>query len=89
MGRSRKNAKAPSRAKRLRNASKETAAKQQYRAIHLDVREHENAARRAASQHAPWACRSPRINPPAAAGRRPPTDHFIPIWPATNLLLYL
>jgi hypothetical protein len=22
------------------------------------------------SQHAPWACRSPRINPPPAAGRR-------------------
>jgi hypothetical protein len=46
MGRSRKNAKAPSRAKRLRNASDETAAKQQYRAIHLDVRERENVARR-------------------------------------------
>jgi hypothetical protein len=46
MGRSKKNAKAPSHAKRLRNASKETAAKQQYRAIHVDVRERENAARR-------------------------------------------
>jgi hypothetical protein len=46
MGRSRKNAKAPSRAKQLRNAVKETAAKQQYRAIHLDVRVHENAVRR-------------------------------------------
>jgi hypothetical protein len=45
MGCSRKNAKAPSRAKRLRNAWKETAAKQQYCAIHLlDVQEHENAA---------------------------------------------
>ena len=46
MGCSRKNAKAPSRAKRLRDASKETGAKEQYRAIHLDVRERENAARR-------------------------------------------
>ena len=46
MGRSKKNVKAPSRAKRLRNASKETAAKQQYRAIHVDVRERENVVRR-------------------------------------------
>jgi hypothetical protein len=43
MGRSRKNAKGPSRDKRLRDASKETAAKQQYPAIHLDVGECENA----------------------------------------------
>jgi hypothetical protein len=45
MGRNRKNAKAPSCAKRLRNALKETTAKQQYRAIHPVVRERENAAR--------------------------------------------
>jgi hypothetical protein len=49
------------------------------------------------SQHAPWACRSPRINPPpspAAAAFRPFYSNFdwlegLASWLATNLLPYL
>jgi hypothetical protein len=48
------------------------------------------------SQHAPWACRSPRINPPPAAAATvwPFYSNFdwlegLASWQATNLLLYL
>jgi hypothetical protein len=69
MGRGRKNAKASSRAKRLRNAVKETAAKQQYRAIHLDY-----------YPSMPLGLAGFRELILRPAGRPPPlSDHFIPV----------